>query len=72
MANRKSVQPVVDARGRLLLERRGLARGLGDALGKDAYHFLRTASWTRITPTGSGFSSGCSWISKMIGGRRSY
>lgn len=48
MANRKSVQPVVDARGRLLLERRGLSRGLGEALGKDAYHFLRTASWTRI------------------------
>ncbi|TMQ06933.1 MAG: ATP-sensitive inward rectifier potassium channel 10 [Deltaproteobacteria bacterium] len=49
MASRKSVQPVVDARGRLLLERRGLPRSLGAALGKDAYHFLRTASWTRIT-----------------------
>ena len=46
---RKLVQPVVDARGRLLLERRGLPRTLGAALGKDAYHFLRTASWTRIT-----------------------
>jgi len=49
VANRKSVQPIVDARGRLLLERRGLSRGLGAALGKDAYHFLRTASWTWIT-----------------------
>jgi inward rectifier potassium channel len=49
VASRKSVQPVVDARGRLLLERRGLPRGLGAALGKDAYHFLRTASWTRIS-----------------------
>jgi inward rectifier potassium channel len=49
MASRKPVQPVVDARGRLLLERRGLPRGLGEALGKDAYHFLRTASWTWIT-----------------------
>jgi inward rectifier potassium channel len=49
VATRKSVQPIVDARGRLLLERRGLPRGLSSALGKDAYHFLRTASWTRIT-----------------------
>jgi inward rectifier potassium channel len=49
VANRKSVQPVVDARGRLLLERRGFASGVGGILGKDAYHFLRTASWTRIT-----------------------
>ena len=48
MARSKSVQPVVDARGRLLLERRGLPRGLGESLGKDAYHFLRTSSWTRI------------------------
>ncbi|HET7500927.1 MAG TPA: ion channel [Kofleriaceae bacterium] len=48
MAKRKSVQPVVDARGRLLLERRGLPGALGQALAKDAYHFLRTATWTRI------------------------
>jgi inward rectifier potassium channel len=39
----------VDARGRLLLERRGLPRMLGQAFAKDAYHFLRTATWTRIT-----------------------
>ncbi|HEX7699527.1 MAG TPA: ion channel [Kofleriaceae bacterium] len=50
MATRKPVvQPVVDARGRLLLERRGLPGMLGHTLGKDAYHFLRTATWTRIT-----------------------
>jgi inward rectifier potassium channel len=48
VAKSKSVQPVVDARGRLLLERRGLPRGLAESLGKDAYHFLRSASWTRI------------------------
>jgi inward rectifier potassium channel len=40
---------VVDARGRLLLERRGMPTTIGAALGKDAYHFLRTATWTRIT-----------------------
>lgn len=49
MAAKKPVQPVVDARGRLLLERRGLPGNLGAALGSDAYHFLRTATWTRIT-----------------------
>ncbi len=49
MARRKPVQPVVDARGRLLLERRGMPRGVAESLGKDAYHFLRTATWTRLT-----------------------
>jgi inward rectifier potassium channel len=49
MASRKSIQPVVDARGRLLLERRGLPRGTAEAFGKDAYHFLRTTTWTRLT-----------------------
>ena len=49
MAAKKTVQPVVDARGRLLLERRGLPRMLGQTLAKDSYHFLRTATWTRIT-----------------------
>jgi inward rectifier potassium channel len=50
VATKKSVvQPVVDARGRLLLERRGLPTMLGQTLAKDAYHFLRTATWTRIT-----------------------
>jgi inward rectifier potassium channel len=46
---RKLTQPVVDARGRLLLERRGMPTSLGSVLGNDAYHFLRTATWTRIT-----------------------
>ena len=49
VASRKSVQPVVDARGRLLLERRGMPVAIGAAFAKDAYHFLRTATWTRIT-----------------------
>lgn len=39
---------IVDARGRLLLERRGLPRNLAAVLGNDAYHLLRTASWKRI------------------------
>ena len=50
MATKKViVQPVVDARGRLVLERRGLPRTLGQEFAKDSYHFLRTATWTRIT-----------------------
>ena len=46
---KKLIQPVVDSRGRLLLERRGLPSMLGQTIAKDAYHFLRTATWTRIT-----------------------
>jgi len=42
-------QRILDARGRALLERRGLPRELGSTLSSDGYHFLRTASWTRIT-----------------------
>jgi inward rectifier potassium channel len=49
VATKKAVQPVVDARGRLILERRGLPRNLGQTLATDSYHFLRTATWTRIT-----------------------
>lgn len=39
-----------DARGRVLIERRNVPdpRSIS-ALGSDAYHYLRTASWTRIT-----------------------
>jgi inward rectifier potassium channel len=37
-----------DARGRVLVERRGVRRRRGAALAKDAYHFLRTSSWTSI------------------------
>jgi inward rectifier potassium channel len=43
------VQPFFDARGRLLIERRGLPREMGSTLANDAYHFLRTATWTRIS-----------------------
>jgi inward rectifier potassium channel len=42
-------QPVVDARGRLMLERRGLPSSLASSIGSDAYHFLRSATWTWIT-----------------------
>jgi inward rectifier potassium channel len=47
--SKQIVQPFFDARGRLLLERRGLPRELGSTLANDAYHFLRNATWTRIT-----------------------
>lgn len=43
------VQRVTDQRGRTILERRGLPRELGSTLGRDAYHFLRTTTWTRIS-----------------------
>lgn len=49
MAPPQKSQPFFDARGRLLLERRGLPKNFRDTLGKDAYHFLRTSSWTAIT-----------------------
>jgi inward rectifier potassium channel len=45
VARKQSVQPFFDARGRLLIERRGLPH---TTFANDAYHFLRTASWTRI------------------------
>lgn len=48
MAKKPIVQPFFDARGRLLIERRGLPRELGSTLATDAYHFMRTATWTRI------------------------
>jgi len=38
-------QQLMDARGRPLIERRGVRRS---SLAYDAYHFLRTASWQRI------------------------
>jgi inward rectifier potassium channel len=37
-----------DKQGRSQLERRGLPRDLRGNIAKDAYHFLRTASWTRL------------------------
>ena len=44
----KPAQPFFDARGRLLLERRGLGREFGSTLANDAYHFMRTATWSWI------------------------
>jgi len=44
----KTRQQIFDARGRVLLERRGLPQARGSALANDAYHFLRTTSWTVI------------------------
>lgn len=38
-------QQLLDARGRALIERRGVRRA---SLANDAYHFLRTAPWQRI------------------------
>jgi inward rectifier potassium channel len=48
MATRPPVQPFFDKQGRVLVERRGMPRDLGGGFAKDAYHFLRTASWTRL------------------------
>ncbi len=48
MSKKRNV-PFFDARGRLLIERRGLPGSLGDTISKDLYHFMRTATWTRIT-----------------------
>ncbi len=45
MAGTKHSQQLLDARGRPLIERRGVKRS---SIGNDAYHFLRTASWPRI------------------------
>jgi inward rectifier potassium channel len=41
----KHSQQLVDLRGRALIERRGVKRS---SIANDAYHFLRTATWTRI------------------------
>lgn len=41
-------QQFFDARGRVQIERRGLPRRVGATFAKDAYHFLRTTTWTRI------------------------
>jgi inward rectifier potassium channel len=47
VATRKP-EPFFDARGRLLIERRGMSRELGSSLYNDAYHFMRSASWRWI------------------------
>lgn len=49
MANLGTKTHVVrDPRGRSIIERRNLPRGEGSTLATDAYHFLRSASWTAI------------------------
>jgi inward rectifier potassium channel len=48
VTDRPSPRPFFDREGRLLIERRGLPRALAATLAKDAYHFLRRASWTRV------------------------
>jgi inward rectifier potassium channel len=49
---RKHTQQLLDARGRPLIERRGIRRA---SLANDAYHFLRTATWPRILALFFGF-----------------
>ncbi len=44
----RKVHVVRDGRGRAIIERRNLPRGQGSSLATDAYHFLRTRSWTTI------------------------
>ncbi len=60
------VQPFFDARGRLLLERRGLPRELGSTLANDAYHFLRTATWTRIALLFAGLFVGTNLVFAVV------
>jgi inward rectifier potassium channel len=45
VAKPQQPQGLLDARGRTLIERRGVSRS---SLKNDVYHFLRTATWTRI------------------------
>lgn len=45
MAPRRKPTRLLDVRGRPLIERRGIKR---TSLADDAYHLLRTASWTQI------------------------
>lgn len=47
MADDRPIQ-FFDRTGRATIERRGLPRDLSGGFAKDAYHFLRTASWTRL------------------------
>nr|HEX4317367.1 ion channel [Kofleriaceae bacterium] len=42
-------QQFFDARGRSLIERRGLESSIGASLANDAYHLMRSASWTAVT-----------------------
>ena len=45
MVSAKHSQQLVDLRGRALIERRGIRRS---SIANDAYHLLRTTTWTRI------------------------
>jgi inward rectifier potassium channel len=49
VAGRTKPQPFFDDDGRLLLERRGVPMPLLGNFVSDTYHFLRTASWSRVT-----------------------
>ncbi len=49
MAGKPKSEVFFDARGRVLVERRGLPRSLREVLGKDTYHLMRTASWGTVT-----------------------
>lgn len=45
MAKIEPIQRLLDARGRLMIARKGVRR---TSLADDAYHLLRTASWSRV------------------------
>jgi inward rectifier potassium channel len=63
VARKQPVQPFFDARGRLIIERRGLPPA---SLGNDAYHFLRTASWTRIALLFAGLFLGFNLLFALV------
>src|ERR1700733_12851194 len=46
---KKKPQVSHDARGRILVERRGLPSGFRELLKTDAYHLMRTSSWGAVT-----------------------
>lgn len=48
---KSKVQVMFDARGRSLVERRGLESSLGASIANDAYHLMRSASWLAVTAT---------------------
>jgi inward rectifier potassium channel len=49
VASKPKPQLFLDDDGRPILERRGVPRRLLGSFVTDSYHFLRTASWTRVT-----------------------
>ena len=55
-----------DARGRVLIERRNLPPGAGSSLVNDAYHFLRSSSWTAITLLFAGLFLGTNLVFATI------